>query len=126
MLVYERGRLIGTTEADTLMLSVGRHELEFVNENLGYRVERDVSVQSGQKSTLRIEAPMGTVHINAVPWAEVWIDNERVGETPIGNHRTAVGTRQIIFRHPELGERRTTVVVTLKAPSRISMDLRNK
>ena len=34
---------------------------------------------------VKLDAPPGTLHINAVPWAEVWIDGERIGETPIGN-----------------------------------------
>ena len=68
----------------------------------------------------------GTLHINAVPWAEVWIDGEQIGETPIGNLQTRIGSREIVFRHPELGERRTTAMVTLKEPVRISMDLRKK
>jgi hypothetical protein len=61
-----------------------------------------------------------------VPWAEVWIDGERVGDTPIGNLQAKIGTREIVFKHPELGERRTTATVTLKEPVRISMDLRKK
>ena len=37
-----------------------------------------------------------------------------------------IGSREIVFRHPDLGERRTTAMVTLKEPVRISMDLRKK
>jgi hypothetical protein len=126
MRVFERGRLIGTTEAETMMLSVGTHELSFANDEVGYRVQRTVTVQAGQTSTVRLEPPVGVAHINAVPWAEVWVDDQRVGETPIGNLKIPIGTRQIVFRHPELGERRTTLLVTLLGPARVSMDLRNK
>jgi hypothetical protein len=126
MRVYEEGRLIGTSEAETIMLPVGNHDLEFVNDSVGYRARRSVQVQAGRIASVALEAPMGTVHINAVPWAEVWIDNQRVGETPIGNLRTRIGNHQVVFRHPQLGERRTTVLVTLTAPARISMDLRSK
>ena len=77
-------------------------------------------------TAVRLDAPNGTVHINAVPWAEVWIDGQRIGETPIGNLPARIGTREILFKHPDLGERRTTVLVTLKEPTRISMDLRKK
>jgi hypothetical protein len=126
MRVYEQGRLVGTTEADRILLTAGRHSLEFVNDSVGYRAAQTVTVQAGQTSVIRLEPPMGTLHVNAVPWAEVWIDNERIGETPIGNLSTRIGTRQLVFRHPELGERRSTVLVTLKSPARVSMDLRNK
>ncbi len=126
MRVYERGRLIATTEVDTVMLPAGPHDLEFVNDAVGYRVRRTVTVQPGQTVKLQLVPPRGTLHVNAVPWAEVWIDNERVGETPIGNLQTRIGTRQITFRHPDFGERRTTALVTLATPARVSMDMRTK
>jgi hypothetical protein len=124
--VYLKGRLVGTTEAESTMLPQGTHELEFVNEAVGYRARRTVNIRAGSTSVLKLEAPQGTLHINAVPWAEVWIDGERIGDTPIGNLQARIGNREIVFRHPELGERRTTALVTLKEPVRISMDLRKK
>ena len=126
MKIYERGRLLGTTEAASTMVGAGVHDLEFVNESVGFRVRRMVSVQAGQTTSIRLDAPAGTLNVNAVPWAEVWIDNERVGETPIGNLRTTIGQHEVTFRHPEFGERRTTVLVTLTGPARISMDMRSK
>jgi hypothetical protein len=107
-----------------LLLALGAHELELVNESVGYRVVRSVTIQSGRQASLRIDPPQGTLNVNAVPWAEVWIDNQRVGETPIGNVQVPIGTREIVFRHPELGERRTRVLVTMKQPARVSVDLR--
>jgi len=126
MHVYSEGRLIGTTEADTIMLPVGAHELELVSDAVGFRARRSVSVQAGRTTSLRVEAPRVPIHVNAVPWAEVWIDNQRIGETPIGNLQQTIGPHEIVFRHPELGERRTTVLVTLKEPARVSMDLRKR
>jgi hypothetical protein len=122
--VFLKGRLVGTTEAESTMLPQGTHELEFVNEAAGFRARRTVSIKPGVTSALKLDAPPGILHINAVPWAEVWIDGERIGETPIGNLQARIGNREIVFRHPELGERRTTAMVTLKEPVRISMDLR--
>jgi hypothetical protein len=124
--VYEKGRLVGTTETDSTMLPQGTHELEFVNEAAGFRARRTVSIKPGATSAIKLDPPPGTLHINAVPWAEVWIDGERIGETPIGNLQARIGNHEIVFRHPELGERRTTAMVTLKEPVRISMDLRKK
>ena len=124
--VYLKGRLVGTTEAESTMLPQGTHELEFVNEGVGFRARRTVSIKPGATSAVKLDAPPGTLHINAVPWAEVWIDGERIGETPIGNLPARIGSREIVFKHPDLGERRATAIVTLKEPVRISMDLRKK
>ena len=124
--VYAGNRMVGTTEADTIMLPVGTHDLVFENASVGYRARRSITIQAGKTANLRLDAPPGTVHVNAVPWAEVWIDNQRVGETPIGNHQVSIGRHEVVFRHPDLGERKTTVLVTLKEPARVSMDLRTK
>jgi hypothetical protein len=122
--IYVRGRLVGTSEIETLMLPLGGHELELANDTIGYRARRSVFVQAGRRATVQIEPPTSTLHVNATPWAEVWVDDERVGETPLGNLQVPVGSRDLVFRHPELGERRARVLVTLKEPARISVDMR--
>jgi hypothetical protein len=124
MHIYAAGRIVGTTEAETVMLPVGNHDLTFVNDEVGYKVRKSVSVQAGKTTAVRLDVPSGTVNVNASPWAEVWVDNQRVGETPIGNLRIPIGTREFVFRHPELGERRKSALVTLKQSARISVDMR--
>ncbi|HET9011644.1 MAG TPA: PEGA domain-containing protein, partial [Gemmatimonadaceae bacterium] len=124
--VFEGGRLVGSSRTDRIMVAVGRHELEMVNEALGYRSTRTVDVAAGQVVSVRPDWPKGTLAVNALPWAEVSIDGERVGETPIGSVSVPIGTHDIVFRHPELGERRTTATVTTGAATRVSMDMRAK
>ena len=113
--IREDGQLIGTTETDRLMLASGRHVLEFVNPALGYRESRTVQVRRARSRPLSIELPQGSVNLNASPWAEVWIDGRRVGETPIGNLSVPIGPHEIVFRHPELGEKKQAVSVTTGA-----------
>jgi hypothetical protein len=122
--IFEAGRLVGTTDVDRLMLAAGRHELELVNESLGYRTTRVIQVPPGKIAPITLELPKGNVSINATPWAEVWIDGERVGETPIGNLSVPIGSHEIVFRHPQLGEKRHAVSVTLGAPVRVSIDMK--
>jgi hypothetical protein len=124
--VFEQGRLLGSSETDRIMVSAGRHEFEFVNDDLGFRIARTVQVPAGKVASVSLERPKGTLSLNAVPWAEVWIDGEKVGDTPIGNLELPIGAHDVVFRHPELGERHQTALVTLKNPTRLSVDLRKK
>jgi hypothetical protein len=124
--LFEGGRLLGTSQTDRLMVSAGRHDIEIVSEALGYRVTRVVQVTPGKVTPIKIEFPKGTIALNATPWAEVWVDGEKIGDTPIGNHQLALGSHDFVFRHPDLGEQRHTAMVTLKAPARLSVDLRKK
>ena len=122
--VHENGQLIGTTEADRIMMAAGRHDIELVNETLGYRVTRAIQVPAGKTTPLSVALPQGVLNVNASPWAEVWIDGRRVGETPIGNLPLSIGPHEVVFRHPQLGEKRQAVSVTLKAPVRLSVDMK--
>ena len=122
--IREDGNLIGTTETARLMLASGRHELEFVNSSLGYKQTRTVQVVPGRVASVSIDLPQGIVNLNASPWAEVWIDGRRVGDTPIGNLAVPIGPHEIVFRHPELGEKKQAVSVTTGAPVRVSVSMK--
>jgi hypothetical protein len=98
--------------------------LDFVSDELGFRAQRTVTVRSGAATDIRLELPAVTLSVNAQPWAEVFVDGERVGETPIGTLSRPVGRHEIVLRHPELGERRRTVTLTTNGPNRISVDMR--
>ena len=124
--VLENGRRLGSSDLERIMLPVGRHELEFVNDALGYREQRAIQISAGQTSSVRLEWPRGSMAINATPWAEVFVDGTRVGETPIGNFTTPIGTHDVVFRHPELGERRLSVTVKAGDPLKVGVDLRTK
>jgi hypothetical protein len=122
--IREGGRLIGTSDTERVMLTAGRHELELVNDTLGYRATRVVQVPPGKVATLPLELPRGTVNLNATPWAEVWIDGQRAGETPIGNLSVPIGPHEVVFRHPQLGEKRHAISVGVATPVRLSVDMK--
>jgi len=124
--LFENKKMLGTTLSDRIMVSAGRHEIEIVNETLGYRVVRTVQVPPGKVAPITMNWPTGSIAVNAMPWAEVWVEGQRMGETPIGNLTLPIGPHEIVFRNPELGEQRQAVTVTLKAPARVSVDLRKK
>jgi hypothetical protein len=122
--IREQGRLLGTTDADRLMVAAGRHELDFVSESLGFRASRVVQVAPGKVAALALDLPQGVINLNAAPWAEVWIDGRRVGDTPIGNLSIAIGPHEVVFKHPQFGEKRHAISVSLGAPVRLSVDMK--
>jgi hypothetical protein len=122
--VAENGELLGTTRSRRIMLPEGPHTLEVSNAALGYRDTAQVRIVAGEVIPLRISLPTSVVHVNAIPWAEVWIDGKPIGQTPIGNVPTELGSHAVLFRHPELGERTVTVMVKNGVPTRVTADLR--
>jgi hypothetical protein len=120
--ILENGQLVGTSDAARLMLAAGAHDLQFVNDDTGFQETRHVAVTAGKSAAVRIAVPDGRLSINAVPWADVWVDTQHVGETPIGNFAVPIGSHQVIFRHPSLGERRERVTVGTRDVARIAVD----
>jgi hypothetical protein len=122
--IFENGRLIGTSADGPLRLSAGTHKLQLVNESLGYRGEQEVTVRGGEMARLRPSIPAGVLHVNAQPWANVWVDGEPVGETPLANVKVSVGRHEIRFRHPSFGEQVRQVVVSTSEPARVSVNMK--
>jgi hypothetical protein len=122
--ILENGTLLGSTETPRILVPAGSHEFELTNAALDYRVRRRANVVAGQTLSIALEAPLGSLSINALPWAEVWVDGKPAGETPIGNLSLPIGNHEVLFRHPEFGEQRKTVTVGALAPVRVGVDLR--
>ena len=119
--IVEGGRVVGTTDSERIMLAGGRHNLELVNGPLEVRLARPVFVQGGRSQVIEVARPVGLVNINARPWAEVFAQGTRLGETPLGNVSLPVGDHELVFRHPQFGERRQTVTVRAATPARVSV-----
>ena len=81
-----------------------------------------VEVKPGEVKALSYE-PKGTVNLNATPWAEVFVDGQRIGETPLANVPVTIGTREFVFKHPDYGEKRATVQVTLGETVLVNVDM---
>ena len=121
--VLDGERLLGVSSDGPIFAPAGSHELDFVNTSIGFRTRRTVNIKPGQISTVSVAVPNGTLNINAVPWASVWVDGSSAGDTPIGNLSVAPGQHEIVFRHPQLGERRQKTIVRADGPTRVTTNL---
>jgi hypothetical protein len=52
------------------------------------------------------------------------VGGERIGETPIANLTRPIGTHEVLLRHPQFGERKARLTVSLKQPARLGVDMR--
>jgi len=121
--VSENGQVLGTSSAERIMITAGKHTLDLQNAALEFATRQTVDVPAGKTAKLSIAVPNGSMSINALPWADVSIDGKSVGVTPLGKITVPIGSHEIVWRHPQLGERRRTVTVTAGAPVRLGMDL---
>jgi hypothetical protein len=121
--VLEGERVVGSTTDGPIIIAAGPHEFDFVNSAIGFRVRQTVDVKAGQITSFAVAVPNGILNINAQPWAAVSIDGKVVGETPIGNLSVLPGEHEIVFSHPQLGERREKVNVRPSVETRVAVNL---
>ena len=120
--VFENGRHLGSGRSLRFSLPAGRHTLEVVNRAFGFRTETPVNVTGERAVVVNVPMPNGSLSINALPWAEVSVDGRNIGQTPIGNLSVSLGTHEVVWRHPDHGERRQTVLVNGPDPVRLGID----
>jgi hypothetical protein len=75
-------------------------------------------------------ARLGCLSVNAVPFAAVYVDGQRVGDTPRACLRVRAGSRTVHFESADGKSPERTVVVTPEhtpeSPLRLSYDFRVK
>jgi hypothetical protein len=123
--VFERGKKLAV-RSGRVLLPAGPHDLEFRNRSLGIETRRTVEVVGNNEASVSLSVEPGSVNVNALPWASVIIDGAPVGDTPLANLPLSAGPHDVLFKHPELGERRVRVTVTPGTPLRVSTDLRKE
>jgi hypothetical protein len=122
--VFEGSRVVGTVPGTDLRLTVGRHELDLVNEAFEFRLKQAFDLEGGQALAILVAPPYGWVTIDSTPSAEASIDGEPIGRTPLGPLPLAVGEHQITFRHQAGSSDRQRIVVKADQTVRVSGTLK--
>jgi len=122
--LYEGQALVGSSRMERVMLRAGSRTLRLVNAQTGFETTARVQIQAGAGTRLPVKLPNGQLSVNAAPWAEVFLDGRPIGQTPIANFSAQIGSHEIVLRHPRYAEQRRTVVVSVAAPVRVGVDLR--
>jgi hypothetical protein len=112
--ITEGARAFRADDRGEIMLPAGHHELKLSNRALGFEETRSVDLTPGQRMTLSVTPPQSTISVTATEAAEVWLDNFKLGDTPLTDAPAALGTHDLIVRRAAGGERRFTITVTVK------------
>jgi hypothetical protein len=119
--ISENNHRLGTTGEGQLALAPGPHRLELTNRRFNYRSELTLSLEPGQILSHTMLLPSGQLRIRGVAGTEVWVEGERIGTMPLGDVSVPIGTREVVFRHPQLGERRQAVEVLVGTPADVAI-----
>jgi tetratricopeptide (TPR) repeat protein len=104
--IYKDGQLLGSTPT-TLELPVGETTLEFRSGDLTKTETYTIKAGENMRAIVAFDLVIG---INAVPWAEVFIEDsgKSLGQTPLSGVHVQPGT-SLVFKHPSLPEKKYTV-----------------
>jgi hypothetical protein len=119
--VAENGQRLGTSE-DQIILGPGHHVLHLQNTDLDYSSTQGVDIEPGETAHVNVD-PRGRANINAVPWADVFIDGENAGQTPLANVPIRLGVREIVFKNPQFPDRKVVTTIKAGTPATITADL---
>jgi hypothetical protein len=119
--VLQGDKVFGSTGDGPIIAPEGTYQVDLVNAAYGVRISRPLTFRAGQIANLSVTIPPGRLSVNAQPWAEISLDGQAKGDTPLANLSVSVGQHEIVYRHPELGERRQTVIVRADQPARASV-----
>lgn len=108
-------------DSSQTLLSPGLHELTFENRALGFRDVQRVSIRPGGTTSVTLAPPPGLLSVTSSEPAEVMVDGEAVGATPLADLPTRIGTRDITVTAASGAVRRLTMTVTT-GPVRVDVD----
>jgi hypothetical protein len=114
-------RGIQLDERSQAMLTPGPHEMRFENRALGYVETRRVEIQPGVITSLSLSPAPSALTVTSTTPAEVLIDGESAGHTPLADHQLAIGTHNIVVKAAAGGTRRFGMTVTV-VPVRLDVD----
>lgn len=100
--------------AESLVLLAGTHDVRLRNPDFpDYTVEVDIG--PGEHTELRASfwEIVGKLDLKVMPWAEVYLDDRYVGDTPLDNSLViSPGDHKITLKHPVLGDWKDTIHIS--------------
>lgn len=88
-----------------IMASPGTYQVELANDKYNYRASEQLEVKPGEVTAHTVMLPAGTLRINAPDGADIRVDGNIIGRTPLADVSIAIGTHEISATHPELGSK---------------------
>jgi hypothetical protein len=122
--IYDGTRKIGASDEGHIGLAPGRYTVRLINKDFGFAEDAEFTIKPGEVSTHTVTLPEGSVHVTTEPGAEIFVEGELVGVAPLAAFRVPIGSREVLVRHSDLGERRQSVEVVAGRPVEVTIMMR--
>jgi hypothetical protein len=99
---------LGKTPLKEASLPAGRNKLRLVSRESGIDYPLEVEVAAGETVTKSVTVGKGKLRIKALPWAQVVVDGNDLGTTPLPAQPLYAGTHTVVLTYkPENGTPKT-------------------
>ena len=118
--IFIDGEKVGFTPIPPQKLSVGKHHIGVKGKTIE-PYERDVVVKNGGENTFKIllKKNWGYLVVNSKPWSWVYIDNKKIGSTPVAKLKLKTGKHKLRLKNPKM---RTLVeTITIKSGQTLTL-----
>jgi serine/threonine protein kinase/tetratricopeptide (TPR) repeat protein len=122
--VFMDGQLLGTTPLGADQIPVGKHSIKV--KGFGAVRSVEVYIEKGQKKEIRLLLKGGTLSVNSAPWAEILLDGQKVGYTPLRREGLVLGPHVVTAQRDGFQTQRKHISFQLGKPVSISFQLRRK
>jgi eukaryotic-like serine/threonine-protein kinase len=93
-------RSLGQTPLRRAPVPAGLQTVKLVNSQFRLSSSLRVRVVAGSEVKRSHQWGKGTLNVNAKPWAEVFVDGVRAGQTPLARHEVWEGRRELLLVGP--------------------------
>jgi len=122
--VYIDDKDYGMTPIKGLLIPSGYHDLRFKNDEYLIDEIQHVYIIPGVPFERNLTlGHFASLNLNAIPWADVYIDGKYVGQTPIANLKVVVGAHEIVFKNSKFPIRRRNVSLEEGTTTDITVDM---
>lgn len=97
---YLDGHRLGTLPLTRVKVPPGNHRLRVVAVGLGAAREERLVLAAGAAQSREVRFAKGKLNIDAEPWADVWVDGARMGQTPLAGREVWEGKHQVRLQGP--------------------------
>jgi hypothetical protein len=122
--IFDGNKKLGSSDEGHILLAPGQYKVRLVNTHYGFREDVEFTIKSGEISTHAVTLPEGSLHVTTEPGAEIFVEGELMGVAPLAAFRVPIGSREVLVRHADLGERRQSVEVTSGQPTELGVIFR--
>ncbi len=128
--VFINGERLGAANeegrAGPFEIRAGGALLRVSSPKIGFERQREISIESGQRYEVEVQARQGWLRLAIAPWARVRIDGKEIGLTPLPKIPLYEGVHSVELVNPDINRRhRSTVRILPGKQADLKLDLRS-